>query len=756
MLLLRAHLRFEKVLVMKKLFTALIFLVSFLFASQPHRLNFQGVLTDAHGSPVADTTYTVGFGIYDAEISGNKLWEESKLLNTVNGIYQTTLGNDSTLNTLSFNAQYYVQITVNSTVLPLRTKLTTVPYAISANNVTGNVSATTTIADGLVIKSINGLQNNMDFQVEGSLTMTIDPVENKIILEGVAPVEGIQGPIGPQGPAGVDGLDGTIGVDGVAGVVGPKGDTGDAGHGLKTDGTCNSSARGAGNSYANLYTCLDPTNSELWIYISGAFSNLGKVAAHPDTITKWNAGYEHTLPTNDSLHFTSLAAKTISEQNATSARDGYLTKTDFKDFRGAADSISILALQDTSFYNELVGLDTDIYDSISSVVTLFDTNWTLKNDTVLHTNKWVGIGTNSPTAPLTITSPDGGAMLLGRKYIDSGYVYIGNASAGPMTPILSGNSEHPYLGLFLHAKPQAETQTGFIDGAFYLNARGHDDASALTSGNLLQVANNQNTMFSISHNGQLAYSNGKIPDDLHENYHYQFLGGGHVIITDTATGYIYNTINAYITDTPNAWAFINSSKDAIVISHISTDEMIRKQFIPTGSTTMNFMLEQYRVMTQKSNGDLSISGRITNKAQVFEAKFDNNYLFPDSNWYSLPFNSVTYDELQGVFDPITYSYTVDNAGFYRVTVTGYSSYSAEAPGLRYAIGAKVNNVKHSMTGGGYSLRDTPLAGYSSILKLNKNDIISIDGFSSKLVTWRGGPSVTPGHEMIWQIEYLGN
>ncbi len=609
-----------------KFFVIGIFTTS-LFANQPHKLNFQGILTDPHGATVVDSTYAFGFSIYDAEVAGNKLWEESKLLTTSHGIYQTTLGNDSTLNTLSFNAQYYVQITVNSTVLPLRTKLTTVPYAISANNVTGTIAATATIADGLVIKSINGLQNNMDIQVEGSLTMTVDPVENKIILEGVAPVEGIQGPVGPQGIAGADG---TIGVDGVAGAVGPKGDTGNAGHGLKIDGTCNSSARGAGNSYANLYTCLDPSNSELWIYISGSFSNLGKVSAHPDTIAKWNAGYDHTLPTNDSLHFTSTEKKNVAERSATTGRDGYLTSGDFSLFKGAADSISILALQDTTYYNSLVGFDTDIYDSIGRATTLLSTSisqlsgsiadmWTTTDDTIYTTNRTV-INSNSLKAPLTINKSTSGNMVQAQWSETGGNIYMGSGSSGRMWPVIGGVSEMTDKGLGIYAYPHdTATYTGFTSAAIFMNARQHYNGKThnynpLTSGNLLQVANADNVKMTISHDGQLAYSNGEIPSNLHKNYHYQFLGGGHVIITDTATGYIYNAINAYITSAANEWAFINSSKDAIVISHISTGEMVRKQFIPTGSTNMNFMLEQYRVMTQNGNGDLSISGSITVKS----------------------------------------------------------------------------------------------------------------------------------------------
>ncbi len=118
---------------MKSLLVLIVLTISLLSAAQPHAINFQGILTNPDGSAVVDTTYSFLFSLFDAEVAGNKLWSETQVVATQGGVYQVTLGSVSSLELLPFNQPYYVQIAVNSTALPLRTKLVTTPYAISAN-----------------------------------------------------------------------------------------------------------------------------------------------------------------------------------------------------------------------------------------------------------------------------------------------------------------------------------------------------------------------------------------------------------------------------------------------------------------------------------------------------------------------------------------------------------------------------------------------------------------------------------------------
>ncbi len=436
---------------MKNFLLILLLIPILLFANQPHKLNFQGILTDNLGAPTADTTYTFGFSIYDAEVAGNKLWEETKALKTTNGIYQTTLGNESTLAILPFDKPYYVHITVNNTALPLRSKLVTVPYAISANNVTGTIAKSTLIADSLVVKDINGLKDNVSLHVEGSITMTVDPVTNSITLNGLAPAQGIVGPTGPQGPAGANGIAGT---NGIAGEAGPKGDIGETGQGLKIDALCSATHRTVVINdptipQTDFSICLDTADGTMYMFRVSPrqYIDLG-VATIKDSINHgWNTAYTHSQ--TDSLHFTNILFKSIAEQPASLAKDGYLTATNFEKFSNAFDSI-----------------------------TEINTRWKLFGIDSLFTNKKVGIGTNSPRANLHIKG-EHSPLILQREdsFVDQNNSWRFQISHGNLTGISDGS-------LIIHALDSA---------ADYVIKTNHDKDQTnfiVTSTGLVGIGNN--------------------------------------------------------------------------------------------------------------------------------------------------------------------------------------------------------------------------------------------------------------------------
>ncbi len=757
------HFKLYKRIYMKHLLLFILICTVLLSANQPHKLNFQGILTGPHGATVADSTYAFGFSIYDAEVAGNKLWEESKLLTTSHGIYQSTLGNDSTLNTLSFDKPYFVQVTVNSTVLPLRTKLTTVPYAISANNVTGHIAASATIAENLTVKSINGIQDNMSLQVDGSLTMTVDPIEKVITLNGIAPIQGIQGVqglIGPQGPAGADGVTGTNGG------IGPQGVKGETGHGLAIQTMCDSLFRV--NPIQESLTCMDQ-NTKIIYYTKGNYSpydTIGLMTTDPENVAHWNNAYTHILPENDSLHFSSTIAKQNAEQNADVTHTGLLSHTYFNSFLSAKDSISILAKQDTTFYNTLVGLDTDIYDSIGRATTLLSTSisqlsgsldgmWQSPSASKVATNKLVGIGDPNPNTSLSIIHNVPGAALRIQRHIDSGNVFLGSGSSNWMIPLVGGLSEDTLAGLYLYTRPYEPTQTGFKNAAIYLNARAHNDASILTSGNILQVANNQNPKFTISHDGNVAYNDEVLPTDLHPNYHYIFQNGSLTFTHKTTKGReIWNCANTYYTER-GTWKLIDQTLPGTIHGIILGKEYLSS--IPFGSTEGNYLAAPYMKRFTDENGDISISGSITQKAKVFRARLRNDFTKAAIIWETVPFDSIPYNTLGGTFANNTF--TAVDSGYYQISVTGYSTTAPVALGHRYAIGATINGVLDSFTGGNYSRisGDTPLAGYSAIVKLGHNSTLTIDAYSAIEAEWSGIlPVANPGHEMIWDMHYLGN
>jgi hypothetical protein len=61
-------------------------------ADVPKLINFQGILRDGSGNPVANGSYSVTFTIYDAAAGGTNLWTETQSVTTTNGLFTIRLG----------------------------------------------------------------------------------------------------------------------------------------------------------------------------------------------------------------------------------------------------------------------------------------------------------------------------------------------------------------------------------------------------------------------------------------------------------------------------------------------------------------------------------------------------------------------------------------------------------------------------------------------------------------------------------------
>ncbi len=84
-------------------------------AAPPRLLPFQGRLTDASGTPVADGAKVVQFKIYDAPTGGTAVWNGEVQKLTVNGgLVSTLLGSKASLEPVDFNEALYLEITVDA------------------------------------------------------------------------------------------------------------------------------------------------------------------------------------------------------------------------------------------------------------------------------------------------------------------------------------------------------------------------------------------------------------------------------------------------------------------------------------------------------------------------------------------------------------------------------------------------------------------------------------------------------------------
>lgn len=111
-------------------------------------VSFQGKVVNTNGTNVTDTSYTFRFRIYtgasgDAtnSCSANScLWEETKNISTVNGIFQTYLGDTVALpGSVDFNSDtLYLGVLFNAdTEMSPRIRLSAVPYAFNASKLGG-------------------------------------------------------------------------------------------------------------------------------------------------------------------------------------------------------------------------------------------------------------------------------------------------------------------------------------------------------------------------------------------------------------------------------------------------------------------------------------------------------------------------------------------------------------------------------------------------------------------------------------------
>ena len=137
----------------------------------PETANYQGVLKDASGNIVPDGNYNITFKLYDSVVGGTVLWTEAKVVNIVGGIVNTQLGSVVPLNSNLFIGPTWLGISIESGgELTPRIALTSTPYSFMTMNV----------ADGRVVKSLNGLKDNINL-VAGS-NITITPTGNDLTI----------------------------------------------------------------------------------------------------------------------------------------------------------------------------------------------------------------------------------------------------------------------------------------------------------------------------------------------------------------------------------------------------------------------------------------------------------------------------------------------------------------------------------------------------------------------------------------------
>ncbi len=184
-------------------------------AAVPATITDQGRLFDSNSQPITGTQ-TIVFSLYATATGGTALWTETHTVTLDQGYFSTELGSTTPFGTtLTANSTLFLGITVGTvSEMTPRSSVASVPYALVADNATGNITPNSISVGGTTVIDSTG-------KWTGSATGLQGPA-------GPAGANGAQGPAGPagaQGPAGAAGAAGPAGPAGPAGAQGPSGVT---------------------------------------------------------------------------------------------------------------------------------------------------------------------------------------------------------------------------------------------------------------------------------------------------------------------------------------------------------------------------------------------------------------------------------------------------------------------------------------------------------------------------------------------------
>lgn len=176
-------------------------------AQVPTTVSHQGRLYDANDAPLNDTLPVV-FTLYDDPVAGNVIWTETHSVTFESGYFSLELGTTDPLDRTVFDGtKFYLGVTVGADPeMTPRAPVGSVPYAVMAGDVSGDINPSSVSIGGTEVIDSNG-------------AWVGDPTG----LTGPTGPQGGEGPVGPEGPQG------GLGPAGPPGSVGPTGPTGPAG-----------------------------------------------------------------------------------------------------------------------------------------------------------------------------------------------------------------------------------------------------------------------------------------------------------------------------------------------------------------------------------------------------------------------------------------------------------------------------------------------------------------------------------------------
>ncbi|MDD5083965.1 MAG: hypothetical protein PHT88_03470 [Candidatus Moranbacteria bacterium] len=185
-------------------FLAIFLVVGFFVSTQEYsfaatgtnkKINFQGKVVNSNGTNVANGSYGFIFSIYTVSSGGANVWTESKSLTVTDGIFQTDLGDVTTLpGSIDFNTDnIYLGINFNGDgEMSPRVQFDAVPQAFNAQKVAGltvtDTTGTLTIPNGKTISFADTFSTSGAFATTltatGTTTVTLPTTGTLATLSG--------------------------------------------------------------------------------------------------------------------------------------------------------------------------------------------------------------------------------------------------------------------------------------------------------------------------------------------------------------------------------------------------------------------------------------------------------------------------------------------------------------------------------------------------------------------------------------------
>ena len=163
-------------------FILAVFSIQLAYGEVPEIISYQGILKDANGVPLTGN-YDITLRIYSQASGGEALWAETLTGVAVSlGMFNIMLGSATAFPAnVDFSIPYWLGVSINAGAeLTPRTQFASVGTAFMAKSVVDGSITEAKIANGQVLKSINGIKDTATLKAGSNVTISTSGDEIEI------------------------------------------------------------------------------------------------------------------------------------------------------------------------------------------------------------------------------------------------------------------------------------------------------------------------------------------------------------------------------------------------------------------------------------------------------------------------------------------------------------------------------------------------------------------------------------------------